>query len=310
MGLHFRFNYSKVIMGRVSTVEAFFFASMIGMISAQLTDGCLFTDHYCSPPAIPPIELTEKGTDAQERCYQECYNQKDDATPCKGFTVLEIGGRTTYCYLLTESCDYNTDDICFEQGKCVSGPADCTAPTTGCPKLADPVPDAANWVCTDEPGDQISGSIDPIPVGTVCTQTCPAWRNDADKTVVVESKCQSDGQWSTPENIDGTTVTYPTDALKKPSETPLACGCESLEIRWPTDEPNGYSYDPDKEEGADFICDEPLEFANDVYSIGPNNYCKLFCDGHYVATAQCLDGEWTGNPEWGFWCYTEPAPAF
>ena len=43
------------------------------------------------------------------------------------------------------------------------------------------------------------------------------------------------------------------------------------------------------------------------WAIEPDNTCKLFCDGHYVATAQCLDGFWTGNPEWGFWCYTEPS---
>ena len=121
------------------------------------------------------------------------------------------------------------------------------------------------------------------------------------------SECQLDGTWTAPENIDGTTITYPADALKDPSETPLPCGCESLEIRWPY-QPDGYSYDPNDEEGTDFICDQPLDEAAGVYSIGPNNYCKLFCDEHYVATAQCLDGQWTGNPEWGFWCYTEPAP--
>merc|ERR1719435_229956 len=27
---------------------------------------------------------------------------------------------------------------------------------------------------------------------------------------------------------------------------------------------------------------------------------------HYVATAKCQNGEWLGNPEWGFWCYEEP----
>ena len=38
----------------------------------------------------------------------------------------------------------------------------------------------------------------------------------------------------------------------------------------------------------------------------PDNYCSLYCDDFFVAHAQCLAGEWTGQPELGFWCYTEP----
>jgi len=299
-------------MGRVSAIQACFFASIIGMISAQIPPDCLFTDHYCKPPATPPLTLQEKGQAAYDKCYDECFNKKDDqAEPCTGFTVWEIGSRITYCYLLTEACDYNTDDECFAKNKCISGPADCDALPTGCLALAATADDnVANWVCTDEMGDIISGASDPMPVGSVCSQSCPAWRSEADPPapVVVESTCQPDNSWSLPENIDGTAVTYPTDTLLDPSEPPLACGCESLEIRWPYTS-DGYSYDPNVEEGTDFICDQPLDLTDGVYSIAPNNYCKLFCDDHYVATAQCLDGEWTGNPEWGFWCYTEPAEA-
>jgi len=304
-------------MGRVSAVQAYFLASMIGLISAQEPFDCAFTDHFCKPPesAAPSIVLQETGQAAQQACYNECFKMKDDSdNPCISFTAWEFGKRT-YCYLSnTEDCDQNKDEDCFAIGKCISGPADCAAYTPkGCPALAPTtgVDNVANWVCHDEMGDIISGSSDPMPVGSVCQQSCPAWRSESGDPVVVESKCESNGAWSPPGNIDQSTVTYPPE-LKKPDETPLDCGCESLEIRWKY--PDGDPYDPNGEDGADFICVDTLEpDADGLFSIDPKNYCKLFCDGHYVATVQCVDGEWTGNPEWGFWCYEEPptsAPEF
>ena len=119
------------------------------------------------------------------------------------------------------------------------------------------------------------------------------------------------------------------------------CSCRPLELQWPynlpsdtTDdsEPRVY-YDPNREEAAKFYCkDQNIYTGNgvvlvilflsffrkkgtnifwkhntDVYcKVEPDNYCSLYCDDFFVAHAQCLDGEWTGQPELGFWCYTEP----
>jgi len=318
MGLHFHFNNSKVIMGRVSVVKACFFASMIGILSAQEDFTCPMEGYYCSPPvSAPTVELTATVMDkaAQDECYTECFNKKGDPdAPCLAFTLKQIGGRPPTCYLLDTDCDPDTDDVCIEQGKCISGPADCASPpTTTCPPIAPFEVDAANWVCTDEMGDLISISPDPVPTGTTCTQSCPAWKSDADPAapVMVESTCQSDGTWSAPANIDGSAVTYPDPAtLQDPSVSPvLACGCTNLELQWPYEDPAGVYYNPSDEEGTDFICDKPLldPTGSGEWAIEPDNTCKLFCDGHYVATAQCIDGFWTGNPEWGFWCYTEPS---
>ena len=162
-------------MGRVSAAKVCFFASMIGILSAQEDFTCPMEGYYCSPPvSAPTVELTATVMDkaAQDECYTACFNKKGDPdAPCLAFTLKQIGGRPPTCYLLDTDCDPDTDDVCIEQGKCISGPADCASPpTTTCDPIAPFEVDAANWVCTDEMGDLISISPDPVPTGTTCTQ--------------------------------------------------------------------------------------------------------------------------------------------
>ena len=76
----------------------------------------------------------------------------------------------------------------------------------------------------------------------------------------------------------------------------------------PDDEINdAYWYDPNAEEAANFICTAAaVDTSDGDYIITAPNKCMFYCDEYYVATVECLDGEWTGNPELGFWCYDEP----
>jgi len=305
-------------MGRVSIIKAYCFALVIGLISGEIFN-CAMENSYCSPPDTAiTVELSVKGMgqDAQDECYTACFNDKAGTPPCQGFTLKQIGSRLTMCYLLYSKCDIDTDDVCLATGKCLSGPADCSAPpVTTCPGVAVFEADAANWLCTDEMGDVISLTGDDVAIGTSCTQTCPAWRSDAgvEAPVVMVSTCEEPGEWSVPKNLDNEAVTIPEDSndFKKPNEKPIIqCGCGNLELTWPDGNGGVIHYNPNDEDGTDFICNTPLlettEGSKDWY-IDKDNTCKLFCDGHYVATAQCFDGFWTGNPEWGFWCYTEPS---
>ena len=122
-----------------------------------------------------------------------------------------------------------------------------------------------------------------------------------------------EGEWSETQNVDGLELTWPAypDGLgyPKPDEADinnaLDCGCRDLEVQWPMG--SGTWYNPNKEEAAAFICDHEVNTVGDTtYIIESTNTCVLFCDDHFVATAKCLNGEWTGNPDWGFWCYDEP----
>merc|ERR1711874_634978 len=128
------------------------------------------------------------------------------------------------------------------------------------------------------------------------------------------SQCGVDGAWTEAQNFDGELAypAYPAGASSYPTPDAieadaLPCGCPPLEVKWPYEDPAGFYYDPNAEPAADFICDTPVDTEGmTTYNIETTNTCVLYCDDHYVATAKCQNGEWLGNPEWGFWCYEEP----
>jgi len=180
--------------------------------------------------------------------------------------------------------------------------------------------DFLNWNC-NLGAAQINPYTAVLPLGTICTQTCPSWKSavSGDQSEF-ESTCELDvgtnkAGWSVTVTHDGQLIDGFTDTYPQPDDDDTAawqCNCVPLELKWPYD-PTGANdannfYDPNTEEAADFICKQDLETNPDAgdWTIKGDNSCNLYCDQHYVATAACVDGEWTGNPEWGFWCYEEP----
>lgn len=230
-----------------------------------------------------------------------------------------------YCSLIRENCVLNIDDVCIERSPptCKSGPSDCAVPPPTCPPVV-ALEDRVRWQCVDITEEAINPYNDPLPLGTRCYQTCSSWESateGADVRLVSEciesSTTAGEGEWSETQNVDGQELIfplYPADLVTyypKPDEAnnavALDCGCQPLEVKWPYNDPSGTWYNPNKEEAAVFICDETVDTVGDTeFTIGRTNTCVLYCDDHFVATATCIDGEWTGNPEWGFWCYDEP----
>jgi hypothetical protein len=151
---------------------------------------------------------------------------------------------------------------------------------------------------------------------------CPSWISSDTITVArLESTCTvngaGEGEWSATQNNDGAELDWPKYTIDGASyPTPdaadgdaLGCGCPDLALLWPYDgnvpAAEAAPYDPNAEDAAEFICDTVVN-ADSGFTLISGNTCVLFCDDHYVATATCLNGEWSGNPEWGFWCYDAP----
>jgi len=317
-----------------STVKVCLFSFFIGFASAQIDPNCAFVGEFCDPEdsQADPFTLSDQATDipkAVDECYNECFAQKDDVmSPCLSFTVRQTGLRPPTCFLLRSACVLNSADACLSSNpaSCVSGPSDCTNfVETLCPKVVAADGDYARWQCLDINTGPINPYNADVPEGTVCYQTCSSWVNadgvDGPPGQLI-SVCQTDGTWSPtissdPSATDGALfyppfpvgeTTYPTpDALAAEA---LPCGCQPLEVKWlygpGVDPSTQFYYDPNREEAAEFICETPIDMSSNEYKIETTNTCVLYCDDHYVATAKCLDGEWSGNPEWGFWCYEEP----
>jgi len=159
-------------------------------------------------------------------------------------------------------------------------------------------------------------SADSITSGSTCILRCSSWKTIGDSEGYLESTCSDDGEWSiTMANDGNVALDFPPfpDESKYPQPDDeiqnLQCECRSLEVKWPLNAAEGVDtwwYDPNFEAGTVLVCDDPISIDGGEYTIKTGNACILFCDSHLVATVKCLNGEWTGNPERGFWCYKEP----
>merc|ERR1719206_926331 len=226
--------------------------------------------------------------------------------------------------MLREPCITNIHDDCIAKGNCISGPNDCTEVPQTCPVVASLPEGFSRWQCVDINMEPINPySVQP-PVGTICYQTCQSWTDMNGNSARLVSVCEegaSVGAWSEAQNVDNNELAYPKYPMDGTFDTSyptpdmdqdsaLACGCEPLEVRWPYEDtgagPGDY-YDPNAEPAANFICNTEVDMSTNEYKIDTTNICVLYCDDHYVATAKCQNGEWPGNPEWGFWCYEEPS---
>merc|ERR1711892_951105 len=303
-----------------SAVKASLLATLIACASAQWTPECKFVDSFCDPESVQYETWPTTGStveDVAAECYAECNTQTTSVGTCEAFTVIQTGARPAKCLLLNEPCVENILDDCIAQDKCVSGPNDCSIPPAACPVVPALAEGFVRWQCVDINYQPINPYGDMPPEGTTCFQTCPSWES-ADETGAarLQSVCQDDSPWSEAQNWDGAEMAYPlypdTMSSYPTPETidvdkALTCGCPALEVKWPYEDPAGAWYDPNTEDAAEFICDNPVEIGvGGEYLIETANTCVLYCDDHYVATAKCLNGAWSGNPEWGFWCYEQP----
>eukprot|EP00090_Calanus_glacialis_P033160 TRINITY_DN54_c0_g1_i4.p1 TRINITY_DN54_c0_g1~~TRINITY_DN54_c0_g1_i4.p1 ORF type:complete len:329 (+),score=56.96 TRINITY_DN54_c0_g1_i4:25-987(+) len=314
-----------------STVKVCLFSILIGFASAAIDADCQFVGEFCDPEdsQADPFTLSDAATDmatAIDECYDQCNLEKAAASPCLSFTVRKTGNRPPGCFLLRSDCVLNSADACLssDPASCASGPSDCsTFIAEVCPKVVVPEGDYARWQCQDINTNFINPYNEDPPEGTVCYQTCSSWvfeENTAGPPGQLVSTCEG-GVWtptksSDPNDADGALFypeypdgsTYPTPNAA--AATTLPCGCQPLNVQWPygpvADPATQVWYDPNREEAAEFICETTVNMANKDYMIVTTNTCVLYCDDHYVATATCLDGQWSGNPEWGFWCYEEP----
>ena len=75
----------------------------------------------------------------------------------------------------------------------------------------------------------------------------------------------------------------------------MPCFCQSLNL----------TYNPNTERGATFFCDPTIDWKNLPAKILASSQCSLLCDLMLVATIECREGRWTGQPEAGWWCSEE-----
>jgi len=223
------------------------------------------------------------------------------------------------CFLML-TCDKNTEDTCLDEGICGGGLGDCED-QTGCeplPPFDADTDDRIRWICdhVDNPYD-VDGEI---PVGSACTLSCEGWIDDNGDTVNVLSTCAADLSWSAPVikapgaadgvNVDKATVPALAEkTIPKPDTVAaeqITCGCGPRAMAWA----DTINYDPNLMPGTTFICQngEYLVGAEGEkkFIIAEDMTCRLYCDGYHVATIECLNGDWTGQPELGAWCYYEP----
>jgi len=116
--------------------------------------------------------------------------------------------------------------------------------------------------------------------------------------VTAKSTCQKDGTWSNPVAFPPGPLSYPA-VLNKPDGPDMKCGgCKPLNL----------TYNPNEEKGTGFHCNPSLDWASLPVKIDETTQCDLLCDRMLVASVECKDGKWTGQPEVGFWCTKQKPP--
>jgi len=290
--------------------------SEAGAVGRTVELGCDYQDMYCNHNPDAYV-LDEKKNCQFDDCRQFCA----ETNGCKHFTWYESRGGAT-CYALN-SCLEKRDATCLKAAKCISGPVSCdntTTVVTGCDPPNQLGPEYIPWQCNGPQGTVLTAAemSETLPVGSSCYLRCDSWKTDAGSQGYLESTCDSDGEWTmtVPHNDDDELKTprgpYPLPTYNETSvPAPLQCGCSPLHVIWRPEamesDENNYYYDPNDEEGTDFVCKIPATTVNSTYVVQEDNDCVMYCDTHLTTAIKCNDGSWTGEPELGFWCYNEPA---
>eukprot|EP00090_Calanus_glacialis_P043503 TRINITY_DN7703_c1_g1_i5.p1 TRINITY_DN7703_c1_g1~~TRINITY_DN7703_c1_g1_i5.p1 ORF type:complete len:346 (-),score=54.61 TRINITY_DN7703_c1_g1_i5:102-1139(-) len=243
---------------------------------------CMFDNEYCSP--IDAIKkYAPDDVDSPSACQQLCEANND----CKFWTFLQLRGKHI-CSLLSEC---SAKSKCPSKSSCASGPKKCTCPALDRTSGSEEDSKYARWNCGDTSYDE------ELEVGTKCTATCGNWRNAENEIIVVESECQLGGDWSTTKALTGQTLAYDNYYhWAKPNEDDMKCGCDTITVR---------EYDPNTEDGALFVCAESKDFSTE-WTMTTSDQCVLYCNEDLAASFACAADGWTGQPENGFWCYTNP----
>ena len=269
---------------------------------------CWFKDHYCRSDASNVLQ--KLSLENSEACQAKC--QALDG--CLFFTFHKTRGRGQ-CYLLNQ-CGIHSR--CSSKANCASGRKTCTST---CPKLDfDPKEDPnilhARWSCMDD----INPYTTRIPVGTVCSTTCPAWKGPGEKPLSVQSTCLESGKWSQTQPSAGRSLAYAgSGSYATPDQPDMVCGCQDV---------GPFNYDPNSEDGATFVCRgweaEQYKKAGG-WNITNSDRCDLYCNyGKLLSkviesfiililieptpfvSVYCEETTWKGEPELGFWCYKKP----
>jgi len=274
--------------------------------------GCNYREMYCNPNPDHYV------LDEKKNCeYDDCRKFCAETNGCKHFTWYKSRGGKT-CYALT-TCLEERYATCLKAEACISGPVSCdntTTVVTGCKPPAQLGPEFIPWQCNGPQGNVLTAAemSETLQVGSSCYLRCDSWVTASGSQGYLESTCDSDGEWTTtvPHNDDEELQTpkgpYPLPTNNETSvPAPLKCACSPLHVMWPPEatefDENNYYYDPNDEEGTDFVCKTHL---NGTYIVMEDNLCFMYCDTHLTASIKCNDGVWTGQPNLGFWCYTQP----
>jgi len=277
--------------------------------------GCEYQNMYCNHNPDAYV-LDEKKNCEYGDCRQFCA----DTHGCKHFTWYKSRGGAT-CYAM-DTCDEERNAACLTAGACKSGPVSCdntTTVVTGCEPPSQLGPEYIPWQCNGPQGNVLTAAemSETLPVGSSCYLRCDSWKTASGSQGYLESTCDSDGEWTAtvPHNDDDELKTpggpYPLPTYNETDmPAPLMCACSPLHITWPPEAMDGdedsYFYDPNDEEGTDFVCKIPPTEVNSTYVVQEDNDCIMYCDSHLTTAVKCNDGVWTGEPELGFWCYSEP----
>jgi len=257
------------------------------------TECGFISDYFCNPTADDHLQrVDDKNVTTAEACNEKCLKEKN----CTFFTYFKFRGFAS-CHLL-RSCK-EQKPRCTVPGTCVSGRKNCTEtpkvrPTgVPCAKLKLTPGYNSHWRC-----DGVNPYKDDIPSQVTCHTSCPLWKNKAGKMVTAMSTCQYDGTWSETLALPPGPLAHP-KKLEKPDGPDMKCdGCKPLNL----------TYNPNEETGAAFHCNPPINWDNLPAKIDGTAHCNLLCDNMLVASMDCHNLKWTGNPDLGFWCAEEKPP--
>jgi len=265
-------------------------AEEIGLVAEAGYLKCILTKYFCNPTGADLIGLVKK---QNVKTLNDCLDMCIEDPNCKFYTFIKFRANPS-CYLL-RSCN-DKKPMCTVPGACVTGMMNCKGDVP-CPKLnlIDEKEDYARWECQG-----INPYNEDIPSHVTCHTRCPAWTNAAGENVTAVSTCQSDGTWSDPIPQPFGPLLHP-PVLNKPDGPDMKCGgCKPLKI----------TYNPNKERGAEFSCEPPVNFENLPARIDNTATCNLLCDKMLEAVVECENSKWTGYPELGFYCSEKKPPIY